>query len=184
MKNWHFGHEGLPSKAQKNFQSHRLVAVVIDLLCRHFGRHVVLAWSLHYTYSGALLKRSLLSCNMYVMSWLARKLRHGDLQKEIHPRKKIIIGIRQSVAVSLRKKKRRNERLFEIFNAWNRLACYIFVWYNFFKDRSKTIERKKKNQYNSIDRTIWLLRIPCALTSLNDKAVEAKLQGKACIFNK
>ena len=24
------------------------------------------------------------------------------------------------------------------------LACYIFVWYNFFKDRSKTIERKKK----------------------------------------
>lgn len=66
--NWHFGHEGLPSKAQKNFQSHRLVAVVIDLLCRHFGRHVVLAWSLHYTYSGALLKRSLMSCNMYVMS--------------------------------------------------------------------------------------------------------------------
>ena len=109
-------------KLSVSLWSHWLVAVVIDLLCRHFGRHVVLAWSLHYTYSGALLKRSSMSCNMYVMSWLARKLRHGDLQKEIHPRKQIIIGIRQSVAVSLRKKKRRNGRLFEIFNAWNRFS--------------------------------------------------------------
>ena len=184
MKNWHFGHEGLPSKAQKNFQSHRLVAVVIDLLCRHFGRHVVLAWSLHYTYSGALLKRSLMSCNMDVMSWLARKLRHGDLQKEIHPRKKIIIGIRQSVAVSLRKKKRRNERLFEIFNAWNRFSLLYICLVQFFSKIGRRPSKEKKNQYNSIDRTIWPLRTPCALTSLNDKAVEAKLQGKACIFNK
>ena len=149
MKNWHFGHEGLPSKAHKNFQSHRLVAVVIGLLCRHFGRHVVLAWSLHYTYSGALLKMSLMSCNMYVMSWLARKLRHGDLQKEIHPRKKIIIGIRQSVAVSLRKKKRRNERLFEIFNAWNRFSLLYICLVQFFSKigRRPSKEKKKSVQF-------------------------------------
>ena len=136
-------------KLSVSLWSHWLVAVVIDLLCRHFGRHVVLAWSLHYTYSGALLKTSSISCNMYVMSWLARKLRHGDLQKEIHPRKKIIIGIRQSVAVSLRKKKRRNERLFEIFNAWNRFSLLYICLVQFFSKigRRPSKEKKKSVQF-------------------------------------
>ena len=136
-------------KLSVSLWSHWLVAVVIDLLCRHFGRHVVLAWSLHYTYSGALLKRSSMSCNMYVMSWLARKLRHGDLQKEIHPRKKIIIGIRQSVAVSLRKKKRRNGRLFEIFNAWNRFSLLYICLVQFFSKigRRPSKEKKKSVQF-------------------------------------
>ena len=171
-------------KLSVSLWSHWLVAVVIDLLCRHFGRHVVLAWSLHYTYSGALLKTSSISCNMYVMSWLARKLRHGDLQKEIHPRKKIIIGIRQSVAVSLRKKKRRNERLFEIFNAWNRFSLLYICLVQFFSKIGRRPSKEKKKSVQFYRSHYLASTYSMCIDCTKRQGGGSQVTRKTCIFNK